>query len=83
MDDYPMGDLRDLSALKPETPNTPTYPEWEAKCNATMLEDTIKWLQRRMSPYNQCHIMLDQMSYDCIAVIPTGKDWRDRLLQVL
>jgi hypothetical protein len=28
-------------------------------------------------------IMLDHMTYECIAVIPTRDDWRDLLLQVL
>jgi hypothetical protein len=36
-----------------------------------------------MSTHDQQQIVLDQMTYECIAVIPAGKNWLDRLLQVL
>jgi hypothetical protein len=89
MNDSPMGDLTDfsVSASKPETL---TYSRFEADPNARLLQaqseklqDTIPWLERKMSTQDRQHIVLDQMTYECIAVIPSRDDWRDRLLQVL
>jgi hypothetical protein len=85
MENYLMGDdFTDFSAMeKPKTLKTLTYAEWEANFNTKALQTTIKWLQTQMSTHDQQQIMLDQMTYDCIAAILTGDNWHDRLLQVL
>lgn len=82
-----MGDLTDFSASASK-PETLTYSQFEADLNAKLLaaqtqklQETIKWLKRRMPTHDQGQIMLDQMTYECIAVIPTGDKWRNRLLQ--